>query len=228
MVESRCGIKCSECGYREKMQCAGCLAINNPFWGDCPVKSCCEGRVHSHCGQCRELPCDLLNGFAYDKEQGDGGKRIENCRSWANYEIHGIGMCELTADDVIAALEKEMTLILATCADNRVTIRPMSHVNEGLSVYFQTGEHYLKSQQIKANPHVALSVGTYEIEGHAEIIGHPTDESNRFFMDKYKVKFPNYADYSTLPQQVLIKVEINLVRQWQYKNGKPFIAVKRF
>ena len=85
MIESRCGILCSECEYREKVNCEGCVNISKPFWGDsCPVKDCCEGRGYAHCGQCLEFPCDLLNDFAYDKEQGDNGKRIETCRMWAS------------------------------------------------------------------------------------------------------------------------------------------------
>lgn len=83
MIESRCGILCSQCEYRE--QCGGgCTIISKPFWGDsCPVKDCCEGRGHEHCGQCSEFPCTLLTQFAYDIEQGDNGKRIETCRGWA-------------------------------------------------------------------------------------------------------------------------------------------------
>ena len=146
--------------------------------------------------------------------------------SWENYESDGIGVCELTADDIISALEREATLTLATCADNRVTIRPMSHVNEGLTVFFQTGPRYLKTRQIKANPNVAMSVGTYEIEGIAEIVGHPMDDANQFFIEKYRTKHPNYAErWSTLPSQVLVRVEISLVRQWRYIDGKPVIAV---
>jgi hypothetical protein len=82
MVESRCGIFCSQCEYLE--QCGGgCTKISKPFWGDsCSVKDCCEGRGHDHCGQCSEFPCELLNEFAYDKEQGDDGKRIRTCRRW--------------------------------------------------------------------------------------------------------------------------------------------------
>jgi hypothetical protein len=84
MIESRCGIVCGECKYREKMNCGGCVYIEKPFWGDfCPVKNCCEGKGFSHCGNCSDFPCDLLNQFAYDKEQGDNGKRIEQCRKWA-------------------------------------------------------------------------------------------------------------------------------------------------
>ena len=83
MVESRCGLLCSKCEYREKMNCKGCVAISKPFWGDaCPVKNCCEGKKHEHCGGCSDLPCDLLKQFSYDKAQGDDGKRIEQCREW--------------------------------------------------------------------------------------------------------------------------------------------------
>lgn len=84
-IESRCGILCGECGYKEKMNCGGCVNITKPFWGEsCPVKDCCEGKAIEHCGLCDDFPCDLLNQFAYDKEQGDDGKRIEQCRKWAS------------------------------------------------------------------------------------------------------------------------------------------------
>lgn len=83
MVESRCGILCSECGYREQTGCKGCTFITHPFWGEsCPLKACGEAKGHEHCGQCADFPCDLLHQFAYDKEQGDNGKRIEQCRRW--------------------------------------------------------------------------------------------------------------------------------------------------
>lgn len=81
-IESRCGILCGECTYREQMNCAGCVHIQKPFWGECPVKACCEERCVEHCGQCEEFPCDLLNQFAYDEKQGDDGKRIEQCKCW--------------------------------------------------------------------------------------------------------------------------------------------------
>ncbi len=82
-IESRCGLLCSECAYREQMNCSGCVQITKPFWGEsCPVKSCCETRTHGHCGQCEKFPCELLHGFAYDEKQGDNGKRIETCKSW--------------------------------------------------------------------------------------------------------------------------------------------------
>jgi hypothetical protein len=87
MIESRCGILCGECEYRESVGCMGCIAMDKPFWGEsCPVKSCCEGKKLENCGMCDNFPCELLNSFAYDKEQGDGGKRIVQCRKWCGKE----------------------------------------------------------------------------------------------------------------------------------------------
>ncbi len=82
-VESRCGLLCSACEYREQMNCKGCIQIDKPFWGDsCPVKACCEEKRLEHCGQCEQFPCTILHGFAYDEKQGDQGKRIEQCKCW--------------------------------------------------------------------------------------------------------------------------------------------------
>lgn len=83
MIESRCGILCSECEYKESMGCQGCPYIEKPFWGEgCPLKSCCEGKGKEHCGQCDAFPCEMLRQFSYDEQQGDGGKRIEQCKAW--------------------------------------------------------------------------------------------------------------------------------------------------
>ena len=83
MKESRCGLLCSQCAFRESMGCEGCVQIDKPFWGEsCPVKSCCEEKQLAHCGLCGSFPCRTLEGFAYDAEQGDNGLRLEQCRKW--------------------------------------------------------------------------------------------------------------------------------------------------
>jgi len=66
------------------MHCKGCINIEKPFWGEnCPIKSCCENKGIEHCGICDNFPCSVLTGFSYDKEQGDNGKRINQCKDWA-------------------------------------------------------------------------------------------------------------------------------------------------
>lgn len=86
MIESRCGIECSKCEYREQFHCKGCVNIENPFWGECTVKQCCETKESENCGHCHQFPCNTLHNFAYDKEQGDNGARIEQCRHWCGKE----------------------------------------------------------------------------------------------------------------------------------------------
>ena len=171
------------------------------------MKSCCESREYSHCGQCPKFPCSLLNEFAYDKEQGDDGKRIEVCRIWSDYP--DINVCEVNKADVIKALESEKSIILATCADNRVTMRTMSHVNEGLTVYFQTGKDYLKCRQIGINPNVAIAVGGYDMEGKAALLGHPSDTENEFFIKLFEAKHTQYANgWSKKPEEIVVKIDV--------------------
>lgn len=56
MVESRCGLLCSQCSFRETMGCEGCVNIEKPFWADsCPVKSCCEEKEKSIAGNVTTL-----------------------------------------------------------------------------------------------------------------------------------------------------------------------------
>lgn len=82
-IKSRCGIDCSECKFRKESVCDGCKNIKKPFWADtCSVKECCESKKIECCGKCENFSCDLLHTFAYDKENGDNGLRIENCKKW--------------------------------------------------------------------------------------------------------------------------------------------------
>jgi len=230
MIKSRCGIICDtqKCKEAFGVDCKGCVNIEKPFWGDsCPVKSCCESKSYYHCGQCPKFPCSLLNEFAYDKEQGDDGKRIEVCRIWSDYP--DINVFEINIDDVIKTLEKEKSIIIATCADNRVTIRTMSHINDGLTVYFQTGKDYLKCRQIGINPFVAITAGGYDMEGKATLLNHPLDKENEFFIKLFEAKHFEYKNvWSKKPEEIVVKVEISLVKQWRYIDKKPYLAIGKY
>lgn len=83
MVESRCGVRCDACTRREAVHCSGCTQMALPFWGgECPVKSCCEGKGLHHCGECGAFPCEMLKNMG--KEQGfDPAPKLEQCRKWA-------------------------------------------------------------------------------------------------------------------------------------------------
>ena len=86
MVESRCGLLCNSCTYKESHGCGGCIETNgHPFHGECPVAMCCQGRGHMHCGECDDVPCAQLLQYSDDPEHGDDppGARIAMCKAWA-------------------------------------------------------------------------------------------------------------------------------------------------
>jgi general stress protein 26 len=87
-VQSRCGLLCKWCTYREQFNCGGCLAMNGKApWGhgDCDVAKCCLDKGYLHCGECPDFPCENLRGLSYgDDEHNDKpeGARIEVCKAW--------------------------------------------------------------------------------------------------------------------------------------------------
>lgn len=48
------------------------------------MAQCCQEKGFYHCGECPELPCELLWSYTCDPEQGDTphGARVEQCRIW--------------------------------------------------------------------------------------------------------------------------------------------------
>ncbi len=79
--QARCGLICDECSYRVKFNCPGCVAAQGKlFWGECPVAHCSIDQKIGHCGQCKSFVCERLHQFAFDPQQGDNGKRIENLK----------------------------------------------------------------------------------------------------------------------------------------------------
>ena len=85
MIDTRCGLRCEGCEYIESSHCGGCIATNgNPFHGACSVAECCQSKGYLHCGECPEIPCELLSQYSCDPEHGDNppGARIEQCKRW--------------------------------------------------------------------------------------------------------------------------------------------------
>lgn len=87
MMDSRCGLQCSSCSFKQSHGCGGCVATDgHPFNGECPVAACCQSKGHAHCGECMVMPCEKLFTYSYlDPVHGDKpqGKRVEVCRNWA-------------------------------------------------------------------------------------------------------------------------------------------------
>lgn len=87
MIESRCGVRCDQCGRKETVNCKGCAQMEAPFWGGtCGVKTCCEEKNLAHCGECEQFPCGMLADMG--KDQGfDPAPKLDQCREWAAQSI---------------------------------------------------------------------------------------------------------------------------------------------
>lgn len=123
--------------------------------------------------------------------------------------------------EAIDYISKNKIMVLATSSKDRVTARMMSIVNDGLVIYFQTDIDFLKYQQIKENPNVALCIGNIQIEGHAKITGHPLE--NPFFAERYrKIHEGSFKKYSHIKDNVLVEIQPKLVTFWKYDEaGEP-------
>ena len=79
--DTYCGLHCDTCEYREAMHCGGCIATQGkPFHGHCDVADCAVKKGRRFCGECDKFPCETLTRYSFDKEQGDEGRRIEECK----------------------------------------------------------------------------------------------------------------------------------------------------
>lgn len=84
--QSRCGLLCNGCEYKETHGCGSCIKTNgNPFHGQCPIAVCCQNKGYTHCGECDDMPCENLFEYSCgDSEHSDipKGARIEMLRLW--------------------------------------------------------------------------------------------------------------------------------------------------
>ena len=81
LIESFCGLKCTECEFKTENTCKGCaVSGGNPFHGTCELADCAISKKKNFCGECEQFPCEILKKHSFDGKYGDNGARIENCR----------------------------------------------------------------------------------------------------------------------------------------------------
>ncbi|SHH90234.1 Inorganic pyrophosphatase [Caloranaerobacter azorensis DSM 13643] len=120
-------------------------------------------------------------------------------------------------------------IVLAISKDNRVTARSISCVVIDSKIYFQTDRTFLKYEQIKSNPNVALCVDNFQIEGYAKIKGHPFAEENKNFIEVFReIHSGSFNAYSHMENEVVIEVDPKFVTVWKYEDGQPFMEFLDF
>lgn len=125
------------------------------------------------------------------------------------------------SNEYVEVLQEAKSMILATSSGDKVTARTISHVNDGLDIYFQTDDTSEKCGQIRCNPRIAFAAGNMQIEAFAEIAGHP--HYNPHFAELYKAKFPCYYElYTYSENEVVIHSVPSKVTFYKYINRKPY------
>ena len=125
-------------------------------------------------------------------------------------------------EETLEVLDKNRIWVLSTSHIDIVTSRSMSIINIGLDIYFQTGNCYVKHNQMAKNKNVSLCWNNISIEGIAEEIGNWKDERNQDLLALYKEKHKaSYEAYGMLEVQVVYKVKSKKVKYWKYMDGKP-------
>uniref|UniRef100_UPI003FF11CED DUF3795 domain-containing protein n=1 Tax=Candidatus Fimivicinus sp. TaxID=3056640 RepID=UPI003FF11CED len=80
-----CGTYCGICEWKDRIGCKGCKTQGGDmFWGECDKAKCCIGRGFTHCGECADMPCQMLLKLFDDPEHGDKGARLRNLQNWKN------------------------------------------------------------------------------------------------------------------------------------------------
>ena len=121
-------------------------------------------------------------------------------------------------------LEKKSHMVLGTCADNRVTTRNVSTIFMNGKIYFQTDTQFMKYIQITKNQNVSLCESNIQAEGVAKVLGHPSEEHNKNFLDMFSQKHKgSFERYTYLPNEIVIEVTPTLIQMWAYENDRPYI-----
>lgn len=133
---------------------------------------------------------------------------------------------ETLKQEIEETLDNNGVWVLSTSLHDVVTSRPMSVVHIGLDVYFQTNACYVKYEQMRENPHVALSCQNVSMEGMALDIGNWDVPENAQVMALYMAKHPgSFKAYGALDGQRVYKVVPTKIKLWKYADGRPFREV---
>ena len=106
-------------------------------------------------------------------------------------------------------------MALASSVNDYVMVRNVSCLFYDNRVWFKTDKNFRKTQQLFANPHVALCWSGVQIEGLAENKGLVVDEPGRRFEALYKKHlWGSYNKYSHEDTEIIIEVTPKFVEIW--------------
>lgn len=122
-------------------------------------------------------------------------------------------------EEALEIMHKKMgdwkIMALASCQDNYPMVRNVSCIFYDDKIWFKTDKNFRKTQQLMANPKVAMCFNGTQVEGDARITGLVVDEPGRIFEKKYKeYLWGSYNAYSHEDTEILVEVTPRFVEIW--------------
>ena len=106
-------------------------------------------------------------------------------------------------------------MALASSVNDYVMVRNVSCLFYDRKIWFKTDKNFRKTQQLFANPHVALCWSGVQIEGLAANRGLVVEEPGRRFEALYKKHlWGSYNKYSHEDTEIIIEVTPKFVEIW--------------
>ena len=134
---------------------------------------------------------------------------------------------DVVKEDVFHTLKNNLSIVLATSCNNRVTAREVYFASNGFTIYFVTSKAYEKYKQIEKNSNVALCINNIQMEGVASIKGHPNQPENKdalnICINKNKEAFERYVKHKNT---VLIEILVRRVEIWK-NNGREYLDIEK-
>ena len=126
---------------------------------------------------------------------------------------------DLTFEQAVAIMFDKLgdskIMALASSVNDYVMVRNVSCLFYDHKIWFKTDKNFRKTQQLFANPHVALCWSGVQVEGLAENKGLVVDEPGRRFEKLYKEHlWGSYNRYSHEDTEILIEVSPKFVEIW--------------
>ena len=127
-------------------------------------------------------------------------------------------------DEFYEVIKKETEIILATSADNRVTMRVVSPVMCDEGILFFTWSDSRKFAQLRNNPKCCIAAGGFYAECEASFRGATMLDENSGLRAAYCVKFANAFDENVQYGGVgadFIVLKPTRLSGWAFKDGIP-------
>jgi len=118
-------------------------------------------------------------------------------------------------NEIMDALKNDKSIVFCTSNGDKVAARTVFFALHNDCIYFMTSTAYPKYKQICKNPNVALCLQNIQIEGIANIKGHPSLEENKGIVDSFTKACPENNRYIHHKNTVLIEIKITKVQTWR-------------